>query len=52
MSPKAEEIARSAKSGVGPEVLMHVGDRKDTPVSVRLIDYDQAEVREKHMINI
>jgi magnesium transporter len=52
MSPKTDEIARSAKSGVGPEALIHVGDRKDTPVSVRLIDYDQAEVREKHVVSI
>jgi len=46
MTPKNEEISRSAKSGMGPEVLMHVGDRTDSKVSVRLIDYDTTEVRE------
>jgi magnesium transporter len=46
MSPQMEEIPRSAKSGVGPEALIHVGDRNDARVSVRLIDYDHAEVRE------
>ena len=52
MAHKTEEIARSAKSGVGPESLIHVGDRKYTPVSVRLIDYDQAEVQEKQLVGI
>ena len=52
MAPKTEEIARSAKSGVGPESLIHIGDRKDTPVSVRLIDYDLAEVNEKQLVGI
>jgi magnesium transporter len=46
MSPQTEEIPRSAKSGVGPEALIHVGDRNDARVSVRLIDYDHTEVRE------
>jgi magnesium transporter len=52
MSPRNEEIARSAKSGVGPEVLMHVGDRNESPVKVRLIDYDHTEVRELNIDNI
>jgi len=46
MTPISEEIPRSVKSGVGPEMLMHVGDRRETPVSVKLIDYDQADMRE------
>jgi len=52
MSPRNEEIARSAKSGVGPEVLMHVGDRNESPVKVRLIDYDNTEVRELNIDKI
>lgn len=46
MSVFSEEVTRSAKSGVGPEVLMHVGDKKESPVRVRLIDYDQTGVQE------
>jgi len=46
MTPISEEIPRSVKSGVGPEMLMHVGDRRENPVSVKLIDYDQADMRE------
>jgi magnesium transporter len=46
MSPFIEETQRSAKSGVGPEVLIHIGDRKDSPVKVKLIDYDHSAVKE------
>lgn len=52
MTPASEEIPRSAKSGVGPEALIHVGDHRETPVTIRLIDYDLASIREMKLETI
>jgi magnesium transporter len=46
MTPNPEEITRSVKAGLGPGVLMHVGAQRDTPVSVRLIDYDHEKLHD------
>jgi magnesium transporter len=46
MVPSSNEIPRNIKAGLGPESLVHIGDRKDTPVAIKVIDYNQNELRE------
>lgn len=46
MTPNPEETTRSAKSGLGPDSLIHIGDKRNDKVQIRLIDYDLNSVKE------
>jgi magnesium transporter len=46
MTPSPEETTRSAKSGLGPGSLVHIGDKRESPVKIRVIDYDNQKVDE------
>ncbi len=46
MTPPPEETTRSAKSGLGPGSLVHIGDKSELPVKIRVIDYDHQKVDE------
>ncbi len=46
MTPPPEETARSAKSGLGPGSLVHIGDKSELAVKIRVIDYDHHKVDE------
>lgn len=38
------ETTRSAKSGLGPGSLVHIGEQRESPISIRLIHYDPQSV--------
>jgi magnesium transporter len=46
MTPNLEETTRSAKSGLGPGSLVHIGDKRDAEVTIKLIDYSLDSVSE------
>lgn len=46
MTPSTGEIPRNIKAGLGPDMLVHIGDRRDTPVNLRLIRYNSKELHE------
>jgi magnesium transporter len=46
MVPSSNEIPRNIKAGLGPESLVHIGDRKNSPVAIKVIDYNQSEIQE------
>ncbi len=52
MTPPPEETTRSAKSGLGPGSLVHVGEKRNVEVKVRLIDYDQLHFEDKAISNL
>jgi magnesium transporter len=43
---------RSKKAGLPPGTLMHIGDKKAEKTKITLIDYDEAQVREKEIKNV
>ena len=47
MTPPPEETTRSAKSGLGPGSLVHVGEKRNVGVKVRLIDYDHQQFEDR-----
>lgn len=47
-----EETMRSAKSGLGPGSLIYIGEKRDTPVGVKLIDYDLENLSETPIIDL
>jgi magnesium transporter len=46
MTPNPDETPRSVKSGLGPDMLIHVGDKRNTTVSIKLMDYDASSLKE------
>ncbi|MFN0030602.1 MAG: magnesium/cobalt transporter CorA, partial [Flavobacteriales bacterium] len=46
MSETKGENTRASKAGLGPGSLVHVGERVDAEVSVRVMDYDQHQLNE------
>lgn len=46
MTPNPEETPRSVKSGLGPDMLIHVGDKRNAAVSIKLMDYDASSLKE------
>lgn len=47
MTPPPEETTRSAKTGLGPGSLVHVGEKRSEAVRVRLIDYDHQKIHDQ-----
>lgn len=47
-----EETLRSAKSGLGPGSLIYIGEKRDTPVGLKLIDYDHENLTEKSITDL
>jgi magnesium transporter len=46
MTPTSNEIPRNIKAGLGPDLLVHIGDKRNTPIKIKVIDYTHAELRE------
>lgn len=46
MSKSKKDKIRSAKKGLGPGSLVHVGETRSEKVTVKLIDYDSDKIRE------
>lgn len=42
-------VKRGRKVGAGPGTLVHIGRRPDTEAVIRVIDYDQATLRERQL---
>jgi magnesium transporter len=46
MTPISAEIPRNIKAGLGPDMLVHIGDRRNTAVNMRIIRYNVPEISE------
>ncbi len=52
MVPTSNEIPRNIKAGLGPDMLVHIGDKRNSEVQIKVMDYNHAELKESVIHNI
>jgi magnesium transporter len=45
-------VRRSKKSGLAPGTLVHIGKKRDEPIKITLIDYNEKNIVEREIVNI